>query len=232
MQKFVLQISHRTRTWTKKVIISADVINSCFCYMNVLLEVYSMFNKFKSERGSITVYVLVAMLFLLAIVTGKYVLANRQLKSQIGALKSIQDVYEKPVMEGQTSSSNTTNSTTTPTPSRDDDTGSEPEKINPIKITDSSIQIPIYNPEAFTYFRSGDTTPYYVYQEGAMYVGGYNKKYKLMSDIVVNYNRSTLYSDSFLNRIDFNNHAIYTNDANFFYGYKRWQSKWWYDPSK
>lgn len=192
-----------------------------------------MFNKFKSERGSITVYVLVAMLFLLAIVTGKYVLANRQLKSQIGALKSIQNVYERPVIEGETSSSNTTNttnSTTDPAPSEDDD--SEPEKINPLTITDSSIQIPIYNPEAFTYFRSGNTTPYYVYQEGALYVGGYNKKYKLMSDIVVNYNQSTLYSDSFLNRIDFNNHAIYTNDANFFYGYKKWQSKWWYDPSK
>ena len=194
-----------------------------------------MFDKFKSERGSITVYVLVAMLFLLAIVTGKYVLANRQLKSQIGALKSIQNVYENPVIEGETSSSNTTNttnSTTGSTPSGDDDTDSEPDKINPLTITDSSIQIPIYNPEAFTYFRSGNTTPYYVYQEGALYVGGYNKKYKLMSDIVVNFNQSTLYSDSFLNRIDFNNHAIYTNDANFFYGYKKWQSKWWYDPSK
>ena len=191
-----------------------------------------MFDKLKNERGSITVYVLIAMLFLLAIVTGRYLLANRQLKSQIGALKSIQAVYEKPVVEEQNGSSNTTNSTTDPTPSGDDDTDSEPDKITPITITDSSIQIPIYNPEAFTYFRSGDTTPYYVYQEGAMYVGGYNKKYKLMSDIVVDFNQSTLYSDSFLNRIDFNNHAIYTNDANFFYGYKKWQSKWWYDPSK
>ena len=65
-----------------------------------------------------------------------------------------------------------------------------------------------------------------------MYVGGYNKKYKLMSDIVVDFDQSTLYSDSFLSSIDFNNHAIYTNDDNFFYGYKKWQNKWWYDPSK
>ena len=191
-----------------------------------------MFDRFKSERGFIAVYLLVVMLILLAIVTGKYLLANKQLESQMGALKNIQDKYERTESEEQSNLLNVINSTTDSILSEDDDTESEPNKINPITIKDSSIQIPIYNPEAFTYFRSGNTKPYYIYQEGAMYVGGYNKKYKLMSDIVVDFDQSTLYSESFLSSIDFNNHAIYTNDDNFFYGYKKWQHKWWYDPSK
>lgn len=191
-----------------------------------------MFDRFKSEQGFIAIYLLVVMLILLAIVTGKYMLANKQLESQMGALKNIQDKYERTESEEQSNLLNVINSTTDSILSEDDDTESEPNKINPITIKDSSIQIPIYNPEAFTYFRSGNTKPYYIYQEGAMYVGGYNKKYKLMSDIVVDFAQSTLYSDSFLSSIDFNNHAIYTNDDNFFYGYKKWQNKWWYDPSK
>ena len=191
-----------------------------------------MFDRFKSERGFIAVYLLVVMLILLAIVTGKYLLANKQLESQMGALKNIQDKYERTESEEQSNLLNVINSTTDSILSEDDDTESEPNKINPITIKDSSIQIPIYNPEAFTYFRSGNTKPYYIYQEGAMYVGGYNKKYKLMSDIVVDFDQSTLYSDSFLSSIDFNNHAIYTNDDNFFYGYKKLQNKWWYDPYK
>ena len=180
-----------------------------------------MFDRFKSERGFIAVYLLVVMLILLAIVTGKCLLANKQLESQMGALKNIQDKYERTESEEQSNLLNVINSTTDSILSEDDDTESEPNKINPITIKDSSIQIPIYNPEAFTYFRSGNTKPYYIYQEGAMYVGGYNKKYKLMSDIVVDFDQSTLYSDSFLSSIDFNNHAIYTNDDNFFYGYKK-----------
>ena len=187
-----------------------------------------MFDRFKSERGFIAVYILVVMLLLLVIVTGKYLLANKQLESQMEALRNIQDKYERKESEEQSNLLNVINSTL----SEEDDTDSELNQINPITITDSSIRIPIYNPEAFTYFRSGNTKPYYVYQEGAMYVGGYSKKYKLMSDIVVDFDQSTLYSDPFLSRIDFNNHAIYTNDDNFFYGYKKWQNKWWYDPSK
>ena len=49
-----------------------------------------MFDRFKSERGFIAVYLLVVMLILLAIVTGKCLLANKQLESQMGALKNIQ----------------------------------------------------------------------------------------------------------------------------------------------
>lgn len=200
-----------------------------------------MFNKFKSERGSITVYVLVAMLFLLAIVTGRFVLANRQLESQISALKKIQTVYERPVTDDgtvvaspSTSTSPSTNVSTSPSFSTSvvEDDVSDPDKINPTTINDTSIEIPIYNPDAFSYFRTGNTTPYYIYQEGALYVGGSNKRYKLMTDMKVDFNQSTLYNDSFLNQINFNNHAIYTNDDNFFYGYQRWQSKWWYDPNK
>lgn len=204
-----------------------------------------MFNKFKSERGSITVYVLVAMLFLLAIVTGKYLLANRQLESQISALKSIQTVYDRPVADDgtvvdspspststSTSPSTSTSTSTSPSSSPAADDVSDPDKINPSTIDDTSVVIPIYNADAFAHFRSGSTTPYYIYQEGAMYVGGSNKKYKLMSDITVDFSQSTLYSDSFLSKIDFNNHAIFTNDTNFYWGYQKWQSKWWYDQSK
>ena len=50
-----------------------------------------------------------------------------------------------------------------------------------------------------------------------------------MSDIKVEFNQSTLYGDSFLSKIDFNNHAIATNDDNFFWGYQKWNHKWWYD---
>lgn len=209
-----------------------------------------MVNKFKSERGSITVYVLVAMLFLLAIVTGKYLLANRQLESQISALKSIQSVYDRPITDDgtvadspspstSTSTSPSTASSTSPStsPSNSSSTNtspatddvSDPDKINPSTIDDTNVVIPIYNADAFTYFRSGSTKPYYIYQEGAMYVGGSNKKYKLMSDIKVEFNQSTLYWDSFLSKIDFNNHAIATNDDNFFWGYQKWNHKWWYD---
>lgn len=197
-----------------------------------------MVNKFKSERGSITVYVLVAMLFLLAIVTGKYLLANRQLESQISALKSIQTVYDRPVTDDGTSadsSSPSTSPSTSPSNSSSTNTSpatddvSDPDKINPSIIDDTNVVIPIYNADAFTYFRSGSTKPYYIYQEGAMYVGGSNKKYKLMSDIKVEFNQSTLYWDSFLSKIDFNNHAIATYDDNFFWGYQKWNHKWWYD---
>lgn len=201
-----------------------------------------MFNKFKSERGSITVYVLVAMLFLLAIVTGKYLLANRQLESQISALKSIQTVYDRPVTDDGTvvdspspststsmSTSNSPSTSTSPSTSPAEDDVSDPDKINPSTIGDTSVVIPIYNADAFTFFRTGSTKPYYIYQEGAMYVGGSNKKYKLMSDIKVEFNQSTLYSDSFLSKIDFNNHAIATNDDNFFWGYQKWNHKWWYE---
>ena len=199
-----------------------------------------MFNKFKGERGSITVYVLVAMLFLLVIVTEKYLLANRQLESQISALKNIQTVYDRPVTDDgavvdspfpSTSLSTTTSSNTSTSSSPAADDTSDPDKINPSKIDDTSVVIPIYNADAFTFFRTGSTTPYYIYQEGAMYVGGSNKKYKLMSDIKVKFNQSTLYSDSFLSKIDFNNHAIATNDDNFFWGYQKWNHKWWYDQS-
>lgn len=201
-----------------------------------------MVNKFKSERGSITVYVLVAMLFLLAIVTGKYLLANRQLESQISALKSIQTVYDRPVTDDgtvvdspspststSTSTSNSPSTSTSPSTSPAEDDVSDPDKINPSTIGDTSVVIPIYNADAFTFFRTGSTKPYYIYQEGAMYVGGSNKKYKLMSDIKVEFNQSTLYGDSFLSKIDFNNHAIATNDDNFFWGYQKWNHKWWYD---
>ena len=74
-----------------------------------------MVHKFKSERGSITVYVLVAMLFLLAIVTGKYLLANRQLESQISALKSIQSVYDRPITDDGTVADSPSPSTSTST---------------------------------------------------------------------------------------------------------------------
>ena len=84
-----------------------------------------MFDRFKSERGFIAVYLLVVMLILLAIVTGKYLLANKQLESQMGALKNIQDKYERTESEEQSNLLNVINSTTDSILSEDDDTESE-----------------------------------------------------------------------------------------------------------
>lgn len=167
-----------------------------------------MINNFKSENGSITVYVLVAMLFLLAIITAKYILANRQLETQVVALDKIRNVYSQPNVS-----------------SDDSDSGggeTSSDGIVPPTIDDSNISIPIYNGDAYSYFKTWNQQPYYIYQEGACYVGGKDKKYVLMSDITVNISGYDFYSDLLARKIDFNNHVIYTNDGYYYYGYMQW----------
>lgn len=172
-----------------------------------------MINKLKNEKGSITVYVLVAMLFLLAIVTARYLLANRQLKTQVAALGRIQNVYSQ-AYEGNGDGS---------------DDGSIPgiKKEDPIN---DNTPIPIFNSDAFIYFRQhkdedpSQVEPYYIYQTGKYYVGGKGKTYKLMFDIKVNENSNNLRTD-FLNSIDYNNHIIYAANSVYFYSGMNWQSE-------
>lgn len=174
-----------------------------------------MINKLKNEKGSITVYVLVAMLFLLAIVTARYLLANRQLKTQVAALGRIQNVYDKAYSGGGDNSGDT-----------GDDT-KLPAGIDAPTVDDANIEIPIYNSEAYDYFNQhkNDTRnlePYYIYQEGKYYVGGRGKKYKLMSDIKVSETSYNIYYNTFLQSINFNNHVIYPSDGYYYYEYQKW----------
>lgn len=176
-----------------------------------------MINKLKNEKGSITVYVLVAMLFLLAIVTARYLLANRQLKTQVAALGRIQNVYGKAYSGSGDNSGDT-----------GDDT-KFPGGIDAPTVDDASVEIPIYNSEAYDYFNQhkNDTRnlePYYIYQEGKYYVGGRGKKYKLMSDIKVSETSYNIYYNTFLQSINFNNHVIYPSDGYYYYEYQKWGS--------
>lgn len=179
-----------------------------------------MINRFKNEKGSITVYVLVAMLFLLAVITARYLLANRQLKTQVAALGGIQNVYSK-AYAGNGGGGNTVvpgNNTTV-----------DPGGIDAPTYDDANIEIPIYNADAYDYFNQhkndwGSVDPYYIYQEGAYYVGGRGKKYKLMSDISVSESSYDIFYNSFLNSINFNNHVIYPSGGYYYYGYQQWGS--------
>ena len=48
----------------------------------------------KNEKGSITVYVLVAVFFLMAILVGRFIIANRNLKVQYDSLSRVKSLYE------------------------------------------------------------------------------------------------------------------------------------------
>ena len=163
-----------------------------------------MINKLKNEKGSITVYVLVAMLFLLAIVTARYLLANRQLKTQVAALGRIQNVYGKAYSGSDNNGGGS---------SGDGGNNKFPGGIDAPIVDDASVEIPIYNSEAYEYFNkhkkdTENLEPYYIYQEGKYYIGGKGKKYKLMSDIKVSENSQKIYKNKFLKSINFNNHVI------------------------
>ena len=47
----------------------------------------------KNEKGSITVYVLVAVFFLMAILVGRFIIANRNLKVQYDSLSRVKSLY-------------------------------------------------------------------------------------------------------------------------------------------
>lgn len=180
-----------------------------------------MINKLKNEKGSITVYVLVAMLFLLAIVTARYLLANRQLKTQVAALGRIQNVYGKAYSGSDNNGGGS---------SGDGGNNKFPGGIDAPIVDDASVEIPIYNSEAYEYFNkhkkdTENLEPYYIYQEGKYYIGGKGKKYKLMSDIKVSENSQKIYKNKFLKSINFNNHVIYPSDGYYYYyGYQSWGS--------
>ena len=185
-----------------------------------------MMNKkfYKSEKGSITVYVLVAMLFILALVFGRYLLANRQLQTQITAVSKVKSIYEsnikeynngevEPEPEPSTTNTNTNTTNNTVTPVGDK-----------IEIEVGGSPIPLYNFDTLKYFLDGDTGPYYIYQEGKNYYISDSTIFKLCFDITIpdsrteilsfsgsSYNFSTKYH--ILNNLDFNNHCIYTSDG-------------------
>lgn len=76
--------------------------------------------------------------------------------------------------------------------------------------------IPIYNEDAFIFFSDNieeDEPKYFIYQEGAYYIGGKDKDYILMSDIYVDKNESELVNwNKLIKRVNFNNHRIFTKD--------------------
>lgn len=179
-----------------------------------------MINKLKNEKGSITVYVLVAMLFLLAILTARYLLANRQLKTQVAALGRIQNVYGKAYLGSDNNGGGSRG---------DNDNNKFPGGIDAETENDPNVAIPIYNSDAYEYFNQhkNDTRnlePYYIYQEGKYYIGGSGKKYKLMSDIKVSESSYNIYYNTFLQSINFNNHVIYPSDGYYYYEYQKWGS--------
>jgi len=187
----------------------------------------------KNEKGSITVYVLVALLFILAIVFGRYLIANRQLQTQLNALKQMKTAYESDVREYNNGSSQA------PEISPSSGTGTGNVDIGegdiPVELDTSNV-IPIYNYEALKYFLDGNTDPYYIYQTGKKYVYDTNKTFKLMADIEINKFASDIIAYtasywggyySFINeftvlnndRLDFNGHVIYSNNGNIYYYY-------------
>ena len=51
-------------------------------------------NKLKQEKGAITLYVILAMFFLLVFIIGAYIIANKKLQSQYESIKTEKKVYE------------------------------------------------------------------------------------------------------------------------------------------
>ena len=182
---------------------------------------------FRSEKGSITVYVLVALLFILAIVFGRYLLANRQLQTQM------KTAYESDVREYNNGSTQAPEIS----PSAGPGTGGGDIGEGDIAVElDTSTVIPIYNYETLKYFLDGNTNPYYIYQTGKKYVYDTNKTFKLMADIEITKFASDIIAYtasywggtySFINefavlnngRLDFNGHVIYSNNGNVYYYY-------------
>ncbi len=149
-----------------------------------------------SERGLATLYVIIIVFFVMIIMLGRLILAQNKLTTQNNLLENakIENVVEKENEE-------------------------EKEKIkseeNNYKVIKNNI--PIYNGEVFTYFSDHiddeEEPKYYIYQEDAMYIGGKEKNYILMSDIIVDKNENELlYWNKLIKRLDFNNHRIFTKD--------------------
>lgn len=191
-------------------------------------------NFLKKEKGSITVYVLIALIFILAIVFGRYLLANRQLQTQLSALKQVKTLYESDVREY--SSANTViipGTSDEPLPSGTTQPQGDQGEGDILVETDTGSTIPIYNSVALMYFLNGNTEPYYIYQTGRKYVYDNTKTLVLMSDVTINTFKNDIVSQNpgnsthtFINQytslnsiLDFNNYAIFSSDNKAIYKY-------------
>lgn len=171
----------------------------------------------RSEKGSITVYVLVAMFFLLAIIAGRFVIANRNLKVQYDALAKVKNVYESndKIYKETDNNGNTIDTPTTLT-----------------------HEIYIFNKDAFNFFSNDGSSSdkrFYVYQVGLYYIfdegdrksdkdvliddstdendGKIQFSYKLMSDITLSESSDTVVNKKIIEKLDFNNHLIFTSNS-------------------
>lgn len=172
----------------------------------------------KNEKGSITVYVLVAVFFLMAVLVGRFIIANRNLKVQYDSLAKVKSLYE-------------TNAKRYEEYVDPDD----PNGSGSTEGTQREHQIYIFNREAFDFFngKSTNQTSYCVYQSGLVYVlraqdmnqnmsncvlvqdsQKYKFTYKLMSDIAVSYSGEDVLKMPIMSKLDFNNHIIYSSAYN------------------
>lgn len=181
---------------------------------------------FKNEKGSITVYVLVAVFFLMAILVGRFIIANRNLKVQYDSLSRVKSLYESNAKRYE----NYVNPDDPDNPDNPGGTGGSKQKVH---------EIYIFNHDAFDFFNtelsinnvSGKSYRFYVYQSGIHYILNegsrllpsdvlvqdsqkYKMKYKLMSDIAVSYSSEDVLNKKIMSNLDFNNHIIYTNAYN------------------
>lgn len=176
----------------------------------------------KNEKGSITVYVLVAVFFLMAILVGRFIIANRNLKVQYDSLSRVKSLYE-------TNAKRYENYINPDDPDNPGVPGGSTQKVH---------EIYIFNHDAFDFFNTeisvdsaSNSHRFYVYQSGIHYIlnGGsrklpsdvlvqdsqkYKMKYKLMSDIAVPYSSEDVLKKKIMSNLDFNNHIIYTNAYN------------------
>lgn len=177
---------------------------------------------FKNEKGSITVYVLVAVFFLMAILVGRFIIANRNLKVQYDSLAKVKSLYETNAKRYE----NYNNPDDPNNPGGPGGSGGSTQKTH---------EIYIFNHDAFDFFNEkfpvGTTSAqkrFFVYQSGIHYILNtasknseqdvlvedsqkYKMTYKLMSDIAVPYSGEEVLEMKIMPKLDFNNHIIYTN---------------------
>lgn len=172
---------------------------------------------FKNEKGSITVYVLVAVFFLVAILVGRFVIANRNLKVQYDSLSRVKTLYETNAKryENYVDPDN-------PGGGGGGSTGNVQQE-HPVYI---------YNKDAFYFFnRKSNETRLHIYQSGLTYIFSeasrvtnedvlvqdsqkYTFTYKLMSDIAVPASGEDIKNWPIMSKLDFNNHIIYASAYN------------------
>lgn len=153
--------------------------------------------KVRSGRGVVTLYVVIIVVFIMIIMIGRLILAQNRLDTQNDLLEKAKLENIQNIEDGEKEENN-----------------QESEEKN-YKVIKNNI--PIYSGDVFTYFSEHiddeEEPKYYIYQEDAMYIGGSEKDYILMSDITVDKNENELlYWNKLIKRLDFNNHRIFTKD--------------------